>query len=77
LGAEHVLDAEPQMGAEDFSCFSDLAPGAMFGLGCRIDGDERLDHNPRFDIDENCLPVGAAVLAEAALRIMQRGGIQG
>jgi metal-dependent amidase/aminoacylase/carboxypeptidase family protein len=60
------------MGAEDFGYFSSLAPGAMFGLGCRIEGDERRHHDPRFDVDERCLPIGAAILAEAALRLLRK-----
>jgi amidohydrolase len=72
LGSEHVLPYRPEMGAEDFGAFSELAPGAMFRLGCRIEGDERKAHSPRFDIDERCLPVGAAVLAEAALRLLRQ-----
>jgi amidohydrolase len=73
LGSGHVLKQEVTMGAEDFGAFSSLAPGAMFRLGCLIEGDERKGHNPRFDIDERCLPVGAAILAETALRLL-RGG---
>ena len=65
-----VKPGEGQMGAEDFCAFSDLAPGAMFMLGCRIDDDPRQAHNPRFDIDERCLPIGTAILAEAALRLL-------
>jgi amidohydrolase len=72
LGAGHIQPPEPEMGAEDFGAFSELAPGAMFMLGCRIEGDERKAHNPRFDVDERCLPVGAAILAEAALRRLRR-----
>jgi amidohydrolase len=72
LGAEQVLPPEDGLGAEDFGCFSDLAPGAMFSLGCKIEGDERHLHNPRFDIDERCLPVGAAILAETALRLSKQ-----
>jgi amidohydrolase len=68
LGAEHVQTPKVEMGAEDFGAFSELAPGAMFMLGCRIEGDEREAHNPRFDIDERCLPLGVAILAEATLR---------
>lgn len=72
LGAEHILEPEPRMGAEDFGSFSELAPGAMFGLGCLIEGGERRHHDPHFDIDERCLPIGAAVLAEAALRCLRQ-----
>jgi len=69
LGAEHVLQpAKDEMGGEDFASFSSLAPGVMFMLGCRIEGDERKPHNPRFDIDERCLPIGVAVMAEAVRR---------
>jgi amidohydrolase len=68
LGGEHILPLQKGLGAEDFGCFSDLASGAMFALGTRIEGDERYGHNPRFDIDERALQVGAALLAESALR---------
>ena len=72
LGAEHIQSPKEEMGAEDFGAFSELAPGAMFMLGCRIEGDERRAHSPRFDIDERCLPLGAAILAEATLRLLRR-----
>ncbi len=72
LGSTHVLPPQDGLGAEDFGCFSEIAPGAMFSLGCRIEGDERHLHNPRFDIDEGCLPVGAALLAETALRLSKQ-----
>jgi amidohydrolase len=70
LGKDHVLPHRMEMGAEDFGAFTELAPGAMFKLGCRIEGDERKHHNPRFDVDEGCLPIGVAILAETALRLL-------
>ena len=73
LGSNHVVEAVRRMGAEDFSFFQRRAPGAMFRLGARIEGDERLHHNPYFDIDEHCLPIGVAVMAETALRLLRRG----
>lgn len=72
LGDHNTLPAQLEMGAEDFSFFTDRAPGAMFSLGCRIEGDERRAHSARFDIDERCLPIGVAVLAEAALRLLRQ-----
>jgi amidohydrolase len=72
LGDDHVQSRKPEMGAEDFGAFSELAPGAMFSLGCLIEGDERKPHNPGFDLDERCLPIGAAILAETALRLLRK-----
>jgi amidohydrolase len=66
LEAGSVTTAEQIMGAEDFAFLAREAPGCFFWLGARIDGDPRSHHSPRFDIDESCLPRGAAVLAAAA-----------
>jgi len=71
LGADHIDYPEPDMGAEDFVFFMQEAPGAMFYLGCRIEGDERRHHDPCFDIDEDCLPIGSAIIAETALRLLK------
>ena len=71
IGPEHVLIPEKDLSAEDFGCFSEVAPGAMFTLGARIEGDERKGHNPRFDIDERALPIGTAILAECVLRYLK------
>jgi amidohydrolase len=75
LGEEHILPPEKGMGAEDFGYMIACAPGAMFTLGCRIENDERKHHSPRFDIDEDCLPLGAGLLAEMAIRFLRSGGI--
>ncbi|MDY7079182.1 MAG: amidohydrolase [Chloroflexota bacterium] len=72
LGSGHIQSHKQEMGAEDFGAFSDLAPGAMFMLGCLIEGDGRKAHNPRFDVNERCLPIGTAILAEVALRLLRR-----
>jgi len=72
LGPEHVRKPDKDLGAEDFGCFSGMAPGAMFLLGTRIEEDERMGHNPHFDIDERALPIGTAILAECALRFLRR-----
>ena len=72
LGEDKIIPPEPGMGAEDFGYFLEKAPGAMFMLGCKIEGDERRHHDPRFDIDENCMPIGVAIIAETALRILDQ-----
>lgn len=71
IGVDNVKQAKPEMGSEDFGFFIQDIPGAMFYLGCEIDGDKRRHHDPKFDIDERCLPIGAAILAETALRLMR------
>jgi amidohydrolase len=73
LGPDAVRHGEKGMGAEDFAVLAALAPGTLFRLGCRIEGDERSIHNPTFDLDEACLPLGAALLAETALRLLGQG----
>jgi amidohydrolase len=77
LGREHVLPPLDSLGAEDFGCFSEVAPGAMFSLGCQLKDDERLLHNPRFDIDERCLSVGAAIFVETTLRWLKERQVGG
>jgi amidohydrolase len=73
LGADAVLPDRLSMGAEDFSYMTATCPGAMFNLGVRQPGQPaRFLHNPEFDIDENALPVGSAILAETALRLLTR-----
>ena len=70
LGEDKIIPPEPGMGAEDFGYFLEKTKGAMFRLGCKIEGDERRHHDPRFDVDEDSFPIGAAIIAETALRIL-------
>ena len=69
IGLEKIVEPEPEMGAEDFGFFIQDIPGAMFFLGCKIDGDPRRHHDAKFDINEDCLPLGAAILASATLKL--------
>jgi amidohydrolase len=72
LGKEHVSPIPKELGAEDFGSFTQMAPGAMFTLGTLIEGDQRYLHHPRLDLDERALPIGTAILAECALRFLQK-----
>jgi amidohydrolase len=72
LGAENVQEAPVEMGGEDFSFFAEKAPGCFFWLGgATPDEPKRLHHHPRFDVDERCLPLGAALLAETTVRYLR------
>ena len=78
LGAEAVLPAEPAMTGEDFSVLAENVPGCFMRLGGRFPGQPlRNHHDPHFDVDERALPIGAAMMAEVALRYLalraQRG----
>lgn len=70
LGEDKINQPEPDMGAEDFAYFLQKAPGAMFILGCEIEGDTRRHHDSKFDINEECFPIGVAILGESALRLL-------
>lgn len=72
VGAHTLLDPEPMMGAEDFSYMTRKAPGAMFMLGAKKDNADRPHHTPIFDIDESVMPLGAALLADAACRLLRQ-----
>ncbi|KAL8466074.1 hypothetical protein ACS0TY_035263 [Phlomoides rotata] len=72
LGASGVKDVQPMMGAEDFSFYQELIPGYYFLLGMK---DEALEqpapvHSPYFRINEDALPVGAALHASLAVRYL-------
>jgi amidohydrolase len=72
IGKDQLIPAEPGMGAEDFGYMTRKAPGAMFFLGAKYDEKNRAHHTPIFDIDESALPVGAAILAETACRLLKQ-----
>ena len=72
VGEEMLMPAKAGMGGEDFSYMADVAPGAMFMLGAKYDEMDRPHHTPVFDINEECLPIGTAMLAETAVRLLRK-----
>lgn len=63
-GKEHVREVLPEMGGEDFSYFSRLAPSVMLWLGCvPPDIESTQVHSPTFIADEDCIPLGVRVMA--------------
>jgi len=65
LGADKVKETELIMGSEDFSYFEQKVPGTFFFLGTGNPEKETNNphHHPRFDLDEDALPAGSAMLA--------------
>ncbi len=74
LGNKGVIELpEPSMGGEDFAFFVNEVPGMMFRVGTmnKQKGFTYPWHHPRFDIDEEALWMGSAVLAHSALRCLE------
>jgi amidohydrolase len=63
---------KPSLGVEDFSFYVMERPGAFYNLGCGNPekGITAALHSNRFDIDEDCLPIGVAVQVAAAKRLL-------
>ena len=73
VGWENVSEMPFDTWAEDFGYLTARVPGAMFWLGVTSDRvPSPIWHSPKFDLDEDALPVGAAVLAASALRLLER-----
>jgi amidohydrolase len=70
LGADNVTADQFTMTAEDMSEFLNRVPGCFFFIGSAnaAKGLNAAHHNPHFDIDEDVLPLGVAVLSEAVRR---------
>jgi amidohydrolase len=69
IGEENVDTAPRITVGDDVALFLQRAPGCYFLVGAGDVANRAVapHHHPEFDIDERCLPVGAAVLARAAL----------
>lgn len=65
MGEEWVEETELRMGAEDFGYYSQLVPGCFFRLGTGnvAKGITSGVHTPTFNIDENAIEIGMAMMA--------------
>ena len=71
LGEDALYDYPKTTGAEDFAFYLQDKPGHLAYVGSgRIDEPVHPFHNPKFDIDERCLVIGAALYAQYALENM-------
>jgi amidohydrolase len=70
VGPEKTIVRPPTMASEDVGYFISRATGCYFNLGFlnEAKGITVTNHNPGFDIDEDCLPVGVEML----VRIVER-----
>ncbi|KAF7148146.1 hypothetical protein RHSIM_Rhsim03G0217000 [Rhododendron simsii] len=68
LGPEKVKVDNKVMAGEDFAFYQELIPGVMFSIGIRNEkvGSVHSPHSPHFFLDEDVLPIGAALHAALA-----------
>lgn len=74
LGHESVMETPISMGGDDFAFFLKEVPGCYFRLGTKNPSSEMIHslHNDRFELDEQSLHLGAAILAHTALITLER-----
>lgn len=74
VGAENVVTDLMTMGGEDFSDFLRAVPGCFIAIGSRNVSRDLVwgHHHPRFDVDEQCLKIGADVLMRTAQKFLER-----
>ena len=75
VGPENIVTIKPVMVSEDMAEFLTRVPGCFFLVGARNEekGIVYGHHHPRFDIDEDALPIGAALMTATALLAGQNG----
>ena len=67
LGENQLLKVKPSMGGEDFSYYTNKIPGVFFRLGTNGSEDTSYpNHHPKFNVDEDALPYGSAILSQFA-----------
>lgn len=69
-----VATTDLTLGGEDFACYLEKVPGAMFRLGVRNQkiGADKPWHAVNFMVDESSMKIGSATLAMAALNYLNR-----
>ncbi|MDD6299023.1 M20 metallopeptidase family protein [Hornefia butyriciproducens] len=63
--SENIEKTAPMSGTEDFGYVTERVPGMAVWLGAGTESSAPL-HNPDMQLDEDCLPIGAAIYVNAA-----------
>ena len=72
-GQDKVYDLpRPMMGSEDFAYMLAKRPGTYFFLGTQRTPDDPPLHHPRYDFNDDILPVGTSFWVELAERYLSR-----
>lgn len=73
IGKENVeIKEKPSLGADDFSFFNEECRGAYYHLGCAYPSDKVMSrlHSSTFNLNEDCLPLGAFLESSIALKLL-------
>jgi amidohydrolase len=75
VGADRVDNGEEVMttGSDDMAAFLNTVPGCYFIVGAKNEskGAKYPHHHPRFNVDEDAMPIGVEVLTRAALDFLK------
>ena len=75
VGEERVQHMDqPTMGGEDFSFMLNAKQGSYIMLGARRSPNDAMVHHPRYDFNDDILPVGASYWAMLAEQLLPRRG---
>lgn len=77
IGKDNIMEIEPRMTAEDFAYYSQIIPACFYRLGTSNEslGITANLHTPNFDIDEDALLTGPALMAWIAINELKAGSI--
>ena len=72
VGKDSAVFCGPQMIGEDFAFYAEQAKSVFFNLGARVKDDSRVCslHSDRVLFDEDAIEIGAAVLAQTAVDLL-------
>lgn len=74
LGKDKVVQMKPMMGSEDFSYYLQKVPGTFVFLG--VENKEKgiiyPQHHPKYELDEDVLPLGTALHLAVAMEYLQK-----
>jgi len=75
FGESSIRDLKyPTMGAEDFAFYLQKIPGSFLFLGVNPSDTERYPnlHSPRFNFNDDALPLGVELMSRLAIRFLER-----
>jgi len=73
IGEDNVRPHGVSVGGEDYAFFAQKVPSAMLSLGAwdqKKYKEPTRHHDPKFDMDEACIPIGLEIMVNLALEYL-------